>query len=48
VVLDLRGFSAAARLTVEVEEGEVRVRGAEALRDGRATVHLGRGRIIEE
>jgi hypothetical protein len=48
VALDLRGFSSAARLTVEVEEGAVRVRGAEALRDGRATVHVGQGTIVEE
>jgi len=48
VALDLRGFSVAARLEVEVGEGEVRVRGAEALRDGRATVRVGRGLVVEE
>jgi lipid A 4'-phosphatase len=48
VALDLRGFAAGARLEVTVGEGEVRVRGAEALRDGRATVRVGRGDLIEE
>ncbi len=48
VALDLRGFAPGARLEVTVGEGEVRVRGAEALHDGRATVRVGRGRVIEE
>jgi membrane-associated PAP2 superfamily phosphatase len=48
VVLDLRGFSPAARLEVSVGEGEVRVKGFEGLRDGRATVRVGRGEVVEE
>jgi membrane-associated PAP2 superfamily phosphatase len=48
VSLDLRGFSPSTRLLVELGEGEVRVRGAEALRDGRTTVMVARGRIVEE
>jgi lipid A 4'-phosphatase len=48
VALDLRGFRAGARVEVSVAEGEVRVKGAEALRDGRASVRVGRGEVIEE
>jgi membrane-associated PAP2 superfamily phosphatase len=48
VALDLTGFAAAARLEITVGEGEVRVKGAEALRDGRATVRVGRGQVVEE
>jgi lipid A 4'-phosphatase len=48
VALDLRGFSPALRLEVTVGAGEVRVKGAEALRDGRATVRVERGQVIEE
>jgi membrane-associated PAP2 superfamily phosphatase len=48
VALDLRGFGPGARLEVTVGEGEVRVKGAEALRDGRATVRVGRGEVVEE
>jgi hypothetical protein len=33
---------------VTVGAGEVRVKGAEALRDGRATVRVERGQVIEE
>ncbi len=48
VALDLTGFGPGARLEVRVGEGQVRVKGAEALRDGRATVLVGRGEIVEE
>lgn len=48
VALDLRGFSPGARLEISVGEGQVRVKGAEALRDGRATVRVGRGEVVEE
>lgn len=48
VALDLRGFEPGARLEVAVGEGEVRVKGAEALRDGRATVSVARGQVLEE
>jgi len=48
VALDLRGFQAGARLEITVGEGEVRVKGAEALRDGRATVRVAQGDVIEE
>jgi hypothetical protein len=47
VALDLRGFAPGARLEVSVGEGEVRVTGAEALRDGRAAVRVGTGPVIE-
>lgn len=46
LALDLRGFSPAARLDVEVEEGEVRVTGAEALDRGGVTVRVARGEVI--
>jgi membrane-associated PAP2 superfamily phosphatase len=48
VALDLTGFQPGARLEVSVGEGEVRVKGSEALRDGRATVRVGRGEVIED
>jgi len=48
VALDLTGFQAGARLEISVGEGEVRVKGGEALRDGRATVRVGRGQVLEE
>ena len=46
--LDLRGFGPAARLDVEVDEGEARVLGGEALRDGRVTLAVRRGQVTEE
>jgi hypothetical protein len=48
VALDLTGFRPGARLEVVVGEGEVRVKGGAALRDGRATVRVGRGQVVEE
>jgi ferric-dicitrate binding protein FerR (iron transport regulator) len=48
VQLDLRGFAPAARLHVEVGEGEARVLGGEALRDGRVTLAVRQGQITEE
>jgi hypothetical protein len=48
VALDLSGFGPGARLEVVVGEGQVRVKGGAALRDGRATVRVGRGEVIEE
>lgn len=48
LTLDLRGFSPAARLDVEVEEGDVRVLGAEALDHGTIQLRVVRGRISRE
>jgi len=48
LTLDLRGFAPPARLEVEVEEGDVRVLGAEALERGTIALHVGRGRISRE
>jgi len=49
VTLDARGFAPTARIAVEVEEGEVRVLGAEALeRLPGVTVRVGRGQVIRE
>lgn len=48
LTLDLRGFGPAARLDVEVDQGEVRVLGAEALRRGTATVRVRQGAVTEE
>ncbi|MGC3999455.1 MAG: hypothetical protein QM767_19255 [Anaeromyxobacter sp.] len=48
VALDLRGFAPAARLELEVGEGEVRVTGAEALDDGRAVVRVRKGQVVRE
>lgn len=48
VALDLRGFSPRARVEVAVGEGEVTVRGGAALRDGRASVRVDHGRVVEE
>lgn len=48
VALDLRGFSPQARLDVEVDEGEVRVRGARALDAGRVQLRVLRGSVVRE
>jgi membrane-associated PAP2 superfamily phosphatase len=48
LALDLRGFDPAARLDVEVGEGEVRVLGAAALDGERLRVRVGRGQIVRE
>lgn len=48
LALDLRGFAPAARLDVEVEQGDVRVLGAEALRRGTVTLRVRQGTVTEE
>jgi membrane-associated PAP2 superfamily phosphatase len=48
VALDLRGFSPAARLDVEVEEGTVRVLGASALDGDRLRVRVARGEVVRD
>lgn len=48
VTLDLRGFSPRARLDVEVDEGEVRVLGADALDAGSVRLHVARGAVVRE
>lgn len=49
VTIDLRGFTPASRVDVEVTEGEVRLVGAEALeRLPGVTVRVERGRVVRE
>jgi membrane-associated PAP2 superfamily phosphatase len=48
LTLDARGFAPAARLDVEVGEGEVRVLGAAALPAGHLDVRVLRGRVVRE
>jgi hypothetical protein len=48
VALDLRGFSPAARLDLEVEEGAVRVVGAAALDGERLRVRVAKGEIVRD
>jgi hypothetical protein len=48
VALDLRAFSPAARLDIEVGEGEVRVLGASAVDDDRVKIRVGRGEVVRE
>ncbi len=48
LTLDLRGFSPSARLEMDVDEGDVRVLGAEALERGTIRLRVGRGRVTRE
>lgn len=48
LTLDLRGFSPAAHLDVEVAAGDVRVIGASALGSGAVRLDVGRGRVVRE
>jgi membrane-associated PAP2 superfamily phosphatase len=48
MTLDLRGFSPHAQLEVQVEEGDVRVLGSQALDAGRVRLRVARGAIVRE